>query len=121
VTEWLLVAIVGLGTVALKGVGPLVLGGRRVPDRLTGVVSLLAPTLLAALIVTNTFATGTALNLEAGRFFTGSEVQARSNVVVLGQTPYMALFAASGSVSRGPNSGSTIAWLSDFWLKPMCR
>lgn len=64
-TEWLLVAIVGLGTVALKGVGPLVLGGRRVPDRLTGVVSLLAPTLLAALIVTNTFATGTALVIDA--------------------------------------------------------
>jgi branched-subunit amino acid transport protein len=65
VTEWLLVAIVGLGTIALKGVGPLVLGGRRVPDRLTGVVSLLAPTLLAALIVTNTFATGTALVIDA--------------------------------------------------------
>jgi len=65
VTEWLLVAIVGLGTVALKGVGPLVLGGRRVPDRLTGVVSLLAPTLLAALIVTNTFASGTALVIDA--------------------------------------------------------
>ena len=64
-TEWLLVAIVGLGTIALKGVGPLVLGGRRVPDRLTGVVSLLAPTLLAALIVTNTFATGTALVIDA--------------------------------------------------------
>ena len=64
-TEWLLVAIVGLGTVALKGIGPLVLGGRRVPDRLTGVVSLLAPTLLAALIVTNTFATGTALVIDA--------------------------------------------------------
>ena len=64
-TEWLLVAIVGLGTVALKGVGPLVLGGRGVPDRLTGVVSLLAPTLLAALIVTNTFATGTALVIDA--------------------------------------------------------
>ena len=64
-TEWLLVAIVGLGTVALKGVGPLVLGGRRVPDRLSGVVSLLAPTLLAALIVTNTFATGTALVIDA--------------------------------------------------------
>ena len=64
-TEWLLVAIVGVGTVALKGVGPLVLGGRRVPGRLTGTVSLLAPTLLAALIVTNTFATGTALVIDA--------------------------------------------------------
>ena len=62
---WLLVAVVGVGTVALKGVGPLVLGGRRLPARLTGVVSLLAPTLLAALIVTQTFASGTALVVDA--------------------------------------------------------
>jgi putative ABC transport system permease protein len=53
--------------------------------------------LLVVFGTTESFATGTALNLEAGRFFTGSEVQARSNVVVLGQTPYMALFAASGT------------------------
>jgi putative ABC transport system permease protein len=53
--------------------------------------------LLVVFGTTENFATGTALNLEAGRFFTGSEVQARSNVVVLGQTPYMALFAASGT------------------------
>jgi hypothetical protein len=65
VTEWLLVACVGVGTVVLKGVGPLLLGGRRVPARLTGVVALLAPTLLAALIVTNTFASGTALVIDA--------------------------------------------------------
>jgi putative ABC transport system permease protein len=53
--------------------------------------------LLVVFGTTENFATGTALNLEAGRFFTGSEVQARSNVVVLGQTPYMALFAANGT------------------------
>jgi branched-subunit amino acid transport protein len=62
---WLLVALVGAGTVALKGVGPLVLGGRRLPQRLTGAVSLLAPTLLAALIVTQTFAGGSALVIDA--------------------------------------------------------
>jgi putative ABC transport system permease protein len=32
------------------------------------------------------------LELEVGRFFTGSEVQRRANVVVLGQTAYKALF-----------------------------
>ena len=35
--------------------------------------------------------------LDAGRFFTGTEVQHRSNVVVLGQTPYQALFDAAGT------------------------
>jgi branched-subunit amino acid transport protein len=62
---WLLVALVGAGTVALKGVGPLVLGGRRLPERLTGAVSLLAPTLLAALIVTQTFAGGRGLVIDS--------------------------------------------------------
>jgi 3-oxoadipate enol-lactonase len=64
-SSWLLVGIVGVGTVALKGIGPLLLGGRQLPERLTGVVSLLAPTLLAALIVTQTFAAGTALVIDA--------------------------------------------------------
>ena len=62
---WVLVGVVGAGTIVLKGIGPLVLGGRRLPDRLTGVVSLLAPALLAALIVTQTFARGTALVVDA--------------------------------------------------------
>jgi putative ABC transport system permease protein len=45
---------------------------------------------------TENFAAGTSLDLVAGRFFSGTEVQYRKNVVVLGQTPYQALFAASG-------------------------
>jgi branched chain amino acid efflux pump len=62
---WILVGLVGGGTIALKGVGPLLLGGRKLPGRLTGVVSLLAPTLLAALIVTQAFASGSRLVVDA--------------------------------------------------------
>ena len=46
---------------------------------------------------TENFAAGTLLELVAGRFFTGTEVQYRKNVVVLGQTPYQALFAPAGT------------------------
>jgi branched-subunit amino acid transport protein len=49
---WLVVALVGLATVALKAVGPVVLGGRQLPGRLGPVVDLLAPAVLAALVVT---------------------------------------------------------------------
>ena len=49
---WLVVLLVGAATVGLKAVGPVVVGGRSLPPRLTGVVSLLAPALLAALVVT---------------------------------------------------------------------
>ena len=49
---WLVVVVVGVATVALKAVGPVVLGGRSLPDRLAGVVELLAPAVLAGLVVT---------------------------------------------------------------------
>jgi branched-subunit amino acid transport protein len=57
VTEvWLTVAAVGVLTIAFKSLGPVALGGRSLPPRLLGVVELLAPALLAALVVTQVFA-----------------------------------------------------------------
>ncbi|MGE3508348.1 MAG: ABC transporter permease [Vicinamibacterales bacterium] len=52
--------------------------------------------LLIVFGTTENFAEGTQLSLVAGRFFTGTEVQHRTRVVVLGQTAYNALFASSG-------------------------
>jgi branched-subunit amino acid transport protein len=49
---WLVVAVVGAATIAIKAVGPVLLGGRELPPRLAGVVELLAPAVLAALVVT---------------------------------------------------------------------
>jgi branched chain amino acid efflux pump len=62
---WVLVAVVGACTVVLKGLGPLAIGGRELPAPVRGVVVLLAPTLLAALIVTQAFATGRHLVVDA--------------------------------------------------------
>jgi branched-subunit amino acid transport protein len=61
---WLVVALCGVATVALKAVGPAVLGGRPLPERSGRVVELMAPALLAALIATNTFASGRALVID---------------------------------------------------------
>jgi hypothetical protein len=58
---WLVVVLVGAGTVAIKAAGPVLLGGRPLPARLTGVVELLAPALLAALVAVQTFGSGEAL------------------------------------------------------------
>jgi protein-S-isoprenylcysteine O-methyltransferase Ste14 len=55
---WLVVALVGVGTVAIKAAGPVLLGGRPLPPRLAGVIDLLAPALFGALIAVQTFATG---------------------------------------------------------------
>ncbi len=49
---WVVVGVVGAATVALKGAGPVVLGGRQLPARVMSVVELLAPAVLAALVVT---------------------------------------------------------------------
>lgn len=51
-STWLVVAIVGAGTVVCKALGPVLLGGRRLPPQLAGIVDMLAPALLAALVVT---------------------------------------------------------------------
>jgi branched-subunit amino acid transport protein len=61
---WLVVALVGAATIALKAAGPVLLGGRPLPRRLAAVVGLLAPALLAALVVTQTFASGRSLVLD---------------------------------------------------------
>jgi uncharacterized membrane protein len=62
---WGVVAAVGVGTIIIKGVGPVLLGGRALPDRVQAVVTLLAPALLAALVATATFGDGQRLVLDA--------------------------------------------------------
>ena len=43
------------------------------------------------------FEEGTRIPMAAGRFFNGTELQHRSNVAVIGNTPYQVLFAQSGT------------------------
>jgi branched chain amino acid efflux pump len=59
------VAGVGLATMAIKAGGPVLLGGRPLPERVASVVRLLAPAVLAALVVTATFGDGRSLVLDA--------------------------------------------------------
>jgi branched-subunit amino acid transport protein len=56
-----LIAGCALVTAAIKAAGPVALGGRELPERFTGVVTLLAPALLAALVATQALADGTHL------------------------------------------------------------
>jgi branched-subunit amino acid transport protein len=49
---WWSVLLVGVGTVLLKSAGPVLLGGRTLPPALGGMLELLAPAVLAALVVT---------------------------------------------------------------------
>ena len=49
---WLAIVVVGAATVLLKATGPVLLGGRDLPPRVNALVVLLAPAVLAALVVT---------------------------------------------------------------------
>ena len=54
-TVWITIALLTVGTVAIKAVGPVALGGQTLPPQLSGVVARLAPSLLAALVVVDLF------------------------------------------------------------------
>jgi hypothetical protein len=51
---WITIAGLAAGSIAIKAAGPLLLGGRDLPPRAAGVIALLAPALLAALVVVET-------------------------------------------------------------------
>ena len=61
---WVTIALLTIGTVAIKATGPVILGGRDLPPRLSGVVARLAPSLLAALVVVDTFGHDQKLSLD---------------------------------------------------------
>jgi branched-subunit amino acid transport protein len=48
---WIVVVAVGAVTVCCKAAGPVLLAGRTLPPRALGVVALVAPVMLAALVV----------------------------------------------------------------------
>jgi branched-subunit amino acid transport protein len=51
---WLVIAVVGAVTILFKASGPVLLGKRELPPRVASVVEVLAPAMLAALVVTQT-------------------------------------------------------------------
>jgi branched-subunit amino acid transport protein len=59
------VIAIGVGTCALKAVGPVGVSGRRLPERVSELLEVVAPAILAALVVTETFASGRALVIDA--------------------------------------------------------
>ncbi len=62
---WLAVVVVGVATMLFKAAGPVFLGRRPLPPRARRVVDLLAPVMLIALVVTQTFAADGAVTVDA--------------------------------------------------------
>jgi branched-subunit amino acid transport protein len=64
---WVTIAVLTVATAAIRASGPLLLGGRELPAPAMSVIALLAPALLAALVVVETFGApeGGSLELDA--------------------------------------------------------
>jgi branched-subunit amino acid transport protein len=62
---WITIAALAVATALIKASGPVVFGGREVPAPALRVISLLAAALLAALVVTQTFAEDQELVVDA--------------------------------------------------------
>ena len=64
---WLTIAVLTVATAAIKASGPVLLGGQALPPKLQSVITLLAPALLAGLVVVETLGApeGGSLELDA--------------------------------------------------------
>jgi branched-subunit amino acid transport protein len=62
---WITIGGLFVATVAIKAAGPLIVGGRELPSGAYSVIGLLAPALLTALILTDTFARQQELTVDA--------------------------------------------------------
>ncbi len=64
-TAWIVVALVGVATIAIKALGPILMGGRPLPPKIDRMLALLAPAMLSALVAINTFGSGRQLVVDA--------------------------------------------------------
>jgi branched-subunit amino acid transport protein len=64
-TLWVAILGVTLASAAIKATGPVLVGGKELPPGADAVISLLAPALLTALVVTETFGEDGHLVLDA--------------------------------------------------------
>ena len=97
-TAWLVVLVVGAATVLLKAAGPVFLGGRALPPRAVALVEVLAPAMLAALVVTQTVGGDEELVLDervAGLAVAAAAILLRAPLLAV-----MTLAAASAALLR---------------------
>ena len=96
IAAWIAVAAVGAATIAIKGAGPVAFAGRPLPRALAVVMPLLAPSLLAALVVGQTLGDGRALAVDAR--LAGVAAAA---VALLLRAPLLVVLAAAAGVAAG--------------------
>ena len=95
---WIVIAVVGAATIAFKASGPVLLGRRELPPRAAALVDVLAPAMLAALVVTQTVGGDRELVLDerlAGVVAGGIAIRLRAPLVAV-----MAVAGATAALIR---------------------
>ena len=91
---WFVVTIVGVATIACKAAGPVLVGRRELPPRLQACVELLAPVMLTALIVTQTFGGDEKIEVDARVVGVGAAL-----IAIALRAPLMGVWAVAALVT----------------------
>jgi hypothetical protein len=62
---WTSIVVLAVSNFLVKAAGPVLLGGRELPRSVLDVIALLAPAILAALVVVGTFSEDSSLRIDA--------------------------------------------------------
>jgi branched-subunit amino acid transport protein len=88
---WITVAGLALITVAIRGAGPLLFGGRELSGALDRIMPLMAPALLAGLVVSETLSDATGLVVDERLIGVGA---AAAVLTVRRDSPILAVFVS---------------------------
>ena len=91
---WTAVFALALGTYMMKAVGPVAVGSRKLPGRVEEFFSLLAVTLLAALVAVSTLVTDGSLTIDAR----AAGVAAAAVAIVL-RAPFVVVVVVAAAVA----------------------
>jgi uncharacterized membrane protein len=62
---WISIGVLAVANFAMKAAGPVLIGGRELPEPVLRVIALLAPAILAALVLVGAFSDGRSLTFDA--------------------------------------------------------
>jgi uncharacterized membrane protein len=96
---WTTIAALAVATALIRASGPVLVGGRALPTRALDVVALLAPALLAALVIVETLG-GPGRSLELDARLLGVTAAAISLAIRNSILPAVAVAAATTALAR---------------------
>lgn len=62
---WVSIVVLAVANFSMKAAGPVLLGGRELPRPVVGVIALLSPAILTALVLVGTFSEDSSLRVDA--------------------------------------------------------